>query len=130
VRNTVLNVPSRTVGGVHAPAFREPGFSTALMQSGHPCARLDKTSHRLRRRSVVPNCVAKPKGEKRTYVCDEIHLIKDISSLNLRRPVDRGYVVNWDLQKEIWQGRALGLADVASRHRKQLNSRNYGSICV
>ena len=57
---------------------------------------------RLSESSVVPNCVAKPKGEKRTYVCDEMHAIKDISSLNLRRPVDRGYVVNWDLQKEIW----------------------------
>ena len=52
--------------------------------------------------SVVPNCIAKPKGEKRSYVCDEIHGIKDVSSLNLRRPIDRGYVVNWDLQKDIW----------------------------
>ena len=51
--------------------------------------------------SVVSNCVAKPKGEKRSYVCEEIHTIKDISSLTLRRPVDRGYVVNWDLQREI-----------------------------
>jgi len=51
---------------------------------------------------VVPNCVAKPKGDKRSYVCDEIHGVKDISSLNLRRPIDRGYVVNWDLQKDIW----------------------------
>lgn len=51
---------------------------------------------------MVPNCVAKPRGEKRSYVCDEIDNIKDISSLNLRRPVDRGYVVNWDLQKDIW----------------------------
>ena len=50
----------------------------------------------------MPNCVAKPKGEKRSYMCEEINTIKDISSLNLRRPIDRGYVVNWDLQKEIW----------------------------
>jgi actin-related protein 6 len=50
----------------------------------------------------VPNCIAKPKGEKRSYICDEIHTIKDVSSLNLRRPIDRGYVVNWDLQKDIW----------------------------
>ena len=51
--------------------------------------------------SVVPNCVAKPKGEKRSYIADEINQVKDISSLNLRRPVDRGYVVNWDLQRDI-----------------------------
>jgi hypothetical protein len=60
------------------------------------------TNHHNQTNSVVPNCIAKPKGEKRSYTCDEIHGIKDISSLNLRRPVDRGYVVNWDLQKEIW----------------------------
>ncbi|ACO64185.1 actin superfamily [Micromonas commoda] len=52
-------------------------------------------------RCVVPNCVAKPKGEKRSYIADEINQVKDISSLNLRRPVDRGYVVNWDLQRDI-----------------------------
>ena len=50
----------------------------------------------------MPNCVAKPKGEKRSYIADEINQIKDISSVNLRRPIDRGYVVNWDLQREIW----------------------------
>ena len=49
----------------------------------------------------MPNCVAKPKGEKRSYIADEINQIKDISSVNLRRPIDRGYVVNWDLQKDI-----------------------------
>ena len=49
----------------------------------------------------MPNCVAKPKGEKRSYIADEINQVKDISSLNLRRPVDRGYVVNWDLQRDI-----------------------------
>ena len=27
---------------------------------------------------------------------------KDVSSLLLRRPVDRGFTVNWDLQKEVW----------------------------
>ena len=45
--------------------------------------------------------MAKPKGEKRSYIADEINQIKDISSVNLRRPIDRGYVVNWDLQKDI-----------------------------
>ena len=49
----------------------------------------------------MPNCVAKPKGKKRSYIADEINQIKDISSVNLRRPIDRGYVVNWDLQKDI-----------------------------
>eukprot|EP00889_Picochlorum_renovo_P005789 jgi/Picre1/32819/NNA_008149.t1 len=33
---------------------------------------------------------------------EEILQIKDVSSLSLRRPVDRGYVINWEIQKEIW----------------------------
>jgi actin-related protein 6 len=32
--------------------------------------------------------------------------VKDVSSLALRRPVDRGYVTAWDVQKEVW-ARAL-----------------------
>ncbi len=33
--------------------------------------------------------------------------VKDVSALTLRRPVDHGYVVAWDVQKEIW-GRCMG----------------------
>ena len=39
--------------------------------------------------AVVPNCTAKCKGEKRLYVADEVLTMRDISSLSVRRPVDR-----------------------------------------
>jgi hypothetical protein len=39
--------------------------------------------------SVLPNYTAKPKADKKTYFGDQINDIKDISSISLRRPVDR-----------------------------------------
>ena len=56
-----------------------------------------------RRCSCVPNCTAKPKSEKRLYVGDEVDELRDISAVSIRRPVDRGFVVNLPLQKDIWE---------------------------
>jgi hypothetical protein len=53
-------------------------------------------------RSCVPNCAAKPKGEKRLYVGEELEECRDISALALRRPVEKGFVVNGQLQRDIW----------------------------
>jgi hypothetical protein len=53
--------------------------------------------------SCVPNCAAKPKGEKRLYVGDELEECRDISALALRRPVEKGFVVNGQLQRDIWE---------------------------
>ena len=50
--------------------------------------------------SMFPNAVGKLSGKK--LLGQEIWDAQDVSSLQLKRPVDRGYVVNWDLQKEIW----------------------------
>jgi actin-related protein len=51
----------------------------------------------------VPNCTAKPKSEKRLYVGDEVDELRDISAVSLRRPVDRGFLVNGPLEKDIWE---------------------------
>lgn len=53
-----------------------------------------------------PNCSARIKGERQVLVGLDLLDVKDVSSLAVRRPVDRGYTVAWDLQKEIW-ARAL-----------------------
>lgn len=56
---------------------------------------------------VVPNQVVRPKRDRRTYVADEIDQCRDISGLYLRRPFEKGYLVDFELQKEIWD-RAFG----------------------
>lgn len=52
--------------------------------------------------SVFPNATAKVKGERKVLVGHEILSAQDVSSLALKRPVDRGYIVAFDIQKEIW----------------------------
>eukprot|EP00271_Cylindrocystis_brebissonii_P004517 TRINITY_DN16211_c0_g1_i1.p1 TRINITY_DN16211_c0_g1~~TRINITY_DN16211_c0_g1_i1.p1 ORF type:complete len:478 (-),score=75.71 TRINITY_DN16211_c0_g1_i1:438-1871(-) len=51
---------------------------------------------------VMPNYVARAKGVKKPFVSDQVDACDDIQGINLRRPLDRGYVVNWEAQKEIW----------------------------
>lgn len=51
---------------------------------------------------AIPNAVAKATGKQGTITGEDILEQTDISSINLRRPVDRGYIVLWDLQKDIW----------------------------
>ena len=51
---------------------------------------------------VFPNCTARAKGVRQNLVGQQLLEGQDVSALKVRRPVDRGYVVNWDLEREIW----------------------------
>ncbi|KAL6778581.1 hypothetical protein ACKKBF_B15355 [Auxenochlorella protothecoides x Auxenochlorella symbiontica] len=51
---------------------------------------------------MIPNCTAKVKGERQGYIADTVLAFQDVLSLVVRRPIDRGYVVSWDLQRDIW----------------------------
>lgn len=51
---------------------------------------------------VIPNCVAKAKGSRQWLTGDLLRDARDVSCLVLKRPIDRGYVVNWELQQDIW----------------------------
>ena len=56
---------------------------------------------------VFPNCTARVKGERSLLVGDQVLGVKDVASLALRRPVDRGYVTAWDVQRDVWSRWAL-----------------------
>jgi actin-related protein 6 len=51
--------------------------------------------------TVVPNCIARDRTRK-TYVASDLSKCKDFGEISFRRPVDKGYIVNWEAQKEIW----------------------------
>ena len=51
----------------------------------------------------LPNCTAKSRAEKKFFVADGLDTAVELSALYIRRPHDRGYVVNWDLQGNVWQ---------------------------
>eukprot|EP00268_Persea_americana_P059004 TRINITY_DN7190_c0_g3_i4.p1 TRINITY_DN7190_c0_g3~~TRINITY_DN7190_c0_g3_i4.p1 ORF type:complete len:360 (-),score=65.81 TRINITY_DN7190_c0_g3_i4:190-1269(-) len=52
--------------------------------------------------AVVPNCTGRPFHSKRWLVADQLLSSDDLTSVSLRRPCDRGYLINPDLQREIW----------------------------
>lgn len=53
--------------------------------------------------AVVPNCLSRSSSAKKFLIADQLHSPDaDIASLPLRRPFDRGYLINPDLQKDVW----------------------------
>jgi len=53
--------------------------------------------------SIIPNCVARDSGKaKRTYIGADLEKCNDYFHLVMRRPVEKGMIVNWDLERTIW----------------------------
>lgn len=50
---------------------------------------------------VIPNCMARSR-DKRVWVGSQLGNCKDFGEMAFRRPVEKGYVVNWEAEKEIW----------------------------
>ncbi|GLB38716.1 putative actin family protein [Lyophyllum shimeji] len=53
---------------------------------------------------IIPNAVVRSKGDKMTYFGHEFARCKDYSSLHYRLPFEKGYLVDWDAQKAVWDG--------------------------
>ncbi|KAK2054198.1 Actin/actin-like protein [Colletotrichum caudatum] len=50
---------------------------------------------------VIPNCIARDRARK-VYVASDLDKCRDFGEIQFRRPVEKGYIVNWEAQKEIW----------------------------
>ena len=51
---------------------------------------------------TIPNYAVRPRREQRLYIGDQIAYIADQSSLHFRRPINRGIVVDWGFEQEVW----------------------------
>ena len=56
---------------------------------------------------VVPNCLARDRA-RRVYVGSELSQCRDFGEVDFRRPVDKGFIVNWEAQKEVWDAELFG----------------------
>jgi actin-related protein len=75
-----------------------------ILKAGLLTPGLDVTKPSLDAAPVrLPNCTAKSRAEKKFFVADGLDTAVELSALYIRRPHDRGYVVNWDLQGDVWQ---------------------------
>ena len=50
---------------------------------------------------IIPNCVARDR-EKKVWIGPELEKCKDFGELSIRRPVEKGYIVNWESERSIW----------------------------
>lgn len=59
----------------------------------------DKFFHRS-----IPNCIFKSKVERRksAFISSQIESCKDHSGLFYTLPFQKGYLVNWEAQRQIW----------------------------
>lgn len=52
---------------------------------------------------VIPNCLMKAKSERRkTFIGKQVEDCRDLSGLFYIYPHQKGYLVNWDVEKKIW----------------------------
>jgi actin-related protein 6 len=51
--------------------------------------------------SIIPNCLARDRDRK-VYIGSQLSKCTDYNEIVFRRPVEKGYIVNWEAQKEIW----------------------------
>jgi actin-related protein 6 len=59
---------------------------------------------------VIPNCITRSTRDKCTYVGAELDDCKDFGELAFRRPVEKGFIVNWEAEKAIWEHEFMGSA--------------------
>ena len=57
----------------------------------------------LRPACTVPNCCAKLKGQLQTLVAEDIEEVKRTQLLIFSRPIERGFVVDWGVQHDVWR---------------------------
>lgn len=58
--------------------------------------------------SVIPNCIARSTRDKCSYTASELNSCKDFGELAFRRPVEKGFIVNWEAEKAIWEHEFMG----------------------
>jgi actin-related protein 6 len=67
---------------------------------------------------VIANCIARSQRDRRTYVGPELlEECWDFGELAFRRPVEKGFVVNWEGEKAIWE-------------RSFIDSRSKTKVCL
>ncbi|XP_033342935.1 actin-related protein 6 [Megalopta genalis] len=74
--------------------------STFILDNGANTAKVGLASDSPK---LVPNCIMKAKSERRRpFVGNQIEECRDASGLFYILPFQKGYLVNWDVQKTVW----------------------------
>ena len=50
---------------------------------------------------IIPNCLAKSR-DNRVWIGAQLEDCTDFGDMTFRRPMQKGYLVNWEAEREIW----------------------------
>lgn len=51
---------------------------------------------------VIPNSITRSR-DKKVYIAGQLNSCRDFGEMQFRRPVEKGYVTNWEGEKAIWE---------------------------
>ncbi|KAH8649362.1 actin family [Xylariales sp. PMI_506] len=85
------------------PAKPAPPSKTLVLDNGAYTIKAGYvTADAVDKPRVIPNCIARD-GDRKTYVGSELDKCTDFGEIAFRRPVEKGFVVSWEAEKEIWE---------------------------
>lgn len=86
-RTFVIDNGAYTIKAGYAPSFPPP----------------EDVDEALSACTVIPNAFVKTRGN-RTFLASQLSThVSEWNEVAFRRPVEKGYIVNWEAQKEIWE---------------------------
>lgn len=98
--------PTRTLVLDNGAYTIKAGFVSHDSENDHSGSTSTSTDHHQPQPQpqprLIPNCIARDRDRK-TYVGSELEKCKDFGEIVFRRPVEKGFIVNWEAQKEIWE---------------------------
>ena len=81
-------LPQRTLVVDNGAYTMKAGFATSSPDLANDC-------------HIIPNCLARSR-DKRVWIAGQLENCKDFGEMAFRRPVEKGFLVNWEAEKEIW----------------------------
>ncbi|RUS92155.1 hypothetical protein EGW08_000008 [Elysia chlorotica] len=76
-------------------------MATLILDNGAGTAKVGFSTDNEPR--IIPNCVTKAKNVRtRIFIGDQIDECKDLSSLYYLLPFQKGFLVNWEIEKQVW----------------------------
>ncbi|XP_063241280.1 actin-related protein 6 [Bacillus rossius redtenbacheri] len=95
------NVRRESIVYVFLLIINMPNKNIFVLDNGAYTAKAGFTSSSEPR--VIPNCIMKAKSERRRpFIADQVEDCRDASGLFYILPFQKGYLVNWDVQKSVW----------------------------
>uniref|UniRef100_A0A7N9AYY1 Actin related protein 6 n=1 Tax=Mastacembelus armatus TaxID=205130 RepID=A0A7N9AYY1_9TELE len=90
-------------------------MATLVLDNGAYTAKIGYSQEKV---SVIPNCQFRSKTSRlKTFTANQLDEIKDPSGLFYILPFQKGYLVNWDVQRKVWDhlfGKEMFKIDVCS----------------